>query len=150
MKSVICFMILFLANQFAFARGPELFQIRSICEQGGHGCVKITSGQNSQELWVKNDSILTDLDIKKLAADYSGQPRLLMTLTKSGAHKLEEIVRSNMNQKVAIIYEGKLLAVPVIPESLKNNQLEIPGPMSSEQARDIEHKFKLSAVSAAD
>ena len=72
-----------------------------------------------------------------LTNSFNGLPEILLRFTESGAARFAEITRQNRGQRLAIVYEGKLLSAPMIMEPITGGQANITGNMPTPEARAL-------------
>ncbi len=60
-------------------------------------------------------------------------PNIRVKLTVDGSRKFQEITRTNLNRRLAIMVNGKILSAPNITEEIKGGGFQIPGPRVEEE-----------------
>jgi len=83
---------------------------------------------------------LTDdmiLSAKAEVNSVSGIPEIAVTLSREGAEILKNVTRRNVNRKMAIVIEGKVVMAPVIRSTIPGGRLMITGDLSAEEAQEI-------------
>ncbi|MCP5049807.1 MAG: protein translocase subunit SecD [bacterium] len=81
------------------------------------------------------------------SADQFGAPQISFSLNSTGANKFKVFTAANINQKLAIVLDDKILTDPVINDVLSYNSV-INGRFSLEEAEDLALKLRSGALPA--
>ena len=98
-----------------------------------------TTGPNQEVYYIADKAEMTEADIKGVKVDFSmqGLPQFGILFTDEGAKKLAEVTQSHLNERMAIIVDGKLFASPVIKEKISGPQLQMSGMFTEAEIRRI-------------
>jgi preprotein translocase subunit SecD len=79
--------------------------------------------------------------------NFDRQPQISITFTPNGAKLIEELTTKHKGQRLAVIYEDKILIAPTIYESIKNGSITIGGSFTEPEARSIVSKINTNTKS---
>jgi len=100
--------------------------------------VKVDAAKN--ESFILSDSVsLSNRDIRGCSVQFGefGQPYLSIEFTPQGTAKLAELTNKNINKRLAIVFDGKVLQAPVIKEPIARGQAQITGDYSVSEIKNI-------------
>lgn len=95
------------------------------------------------------NNILTGRDLKdsQFQIDQStGQPEISLTFTDAGKKKFADATSRNVNRRIAILLDGKVLTNPVVNEPILNGQARITGGFTNEQAANTAALLRAGAL----
>lgn len=69
--------------------------------------------------------------------NFDRQPQIFITFTPSGAKRIEELTKKHKGQRLAVIYENKILVAPTIYESINSGSITISGSFTEAEAQNI-------------
>ena len=58
------------------------------------------------------------------------------------AEKLKEITANNINKRMALIVDKKIIIMPLIASEIPDGKLQISGPLTVEEIKSIVNKLK--------
>ncbi len=87
---------------------------------------------------MSNEVVITAAHIKKakVIKDQFGRPAVTFDLTKEGGDKFAEFTKNNINERAAIILNGKVTSAPVIRGVIRKRGL-INGDFTEDEAKRI-------------
>ena len=114
----------------------------------------IPEGSELAYLWVKNkydilvrqravvlykDVLLDGSYLKRaqVQTDQFGKPEVIFSLSAEGAKKFARITEANVGKRLAIVFDGKILSMPVIRERIPGGQVRITGSFTMKEAQDL-------------
>lgn len=114
----------------------------------------IPEGSELAYLWVKNkydvlvrqravvlykDVLLDGSYLKRaqVQTDQFGKPEVVFSLSAEGAKKFARITEANVGKRLAIVFDEKILSMPVIRERIPGGQVRITGSFSMKEAQDL-------------
>ena len=96
------------------------FRLADNNETAGWKEMEVRGSSNS--VFVSDEVALTGRHVEKVSFDKDeNSPLLLLTLTEEGAKAMGEITSRNLNKKLAIVLNGKVLSAPTIRSTITNN-----------------------------
>lgn len=123
---------------------PEVFQMRLADDTPSADSEQmscITQNENSVRtniIYVRKTVLLDQTALASArAVGQWGQGSVLIHFTKTGAKRLAEITRQNINKRLAIIVNGQLCEAPVIMDEISGGVAQITGGFSEAQAEAI-------------
>ncbi|MBN8623231.1 MAG: DUF2059 domain-containing protein [Flavobacteriales bacterium] len=103
---------------------------------------KIDREESNLEL--ETNPLFTLKDIEEIESIYNDQGNLVIDIKfkNESAKKLKEITANNINKGMAIIVDKKIIIMPVIASEIPDGKLQISGPLSVEEMKNIVNKLK--------
>lgn len=105
-----------------------------------------------EALLVAKDAVLTGDTIVDAKTEFSsrtfGEPYVSLTLNSKGAKIFADVTAANVNKKLAIVLDGKVVSAPVIREAIPSGQAQISGSFTVEQANDLAVILRAGALPA--
>jgi preprotein translocase subunit SecD len=101
-----------------------------------------SSEANQGEVWYIVNSIaaVTGRDLSPNGAqpsqDENGRPDINFTLTRDGASRFAEVTGANINKKLAIVLDGRVVSAPVIENQIHDRGM-IRGSFTTQQTADL-------------
>lgn len=86
----------------------------------------------------------TDLESAEVITDNLGHPQITIRFNANGAKHFAEVTRININERLAIIVDGKLYSAPTIRSEISESAV-ITGSFSKEEAKDLAAKLNEAA-----
>lgn len=96
-------------------------------------------GPESRELRVLQGVLLDGSVVASAAIEVGSEtrPRISLQLTPWGAARFAGITGLYLDQKLAVVFEGKVLMAPVIRERIVGGKVQISGSFTEDEAREI-------------
>ncbi|MBN2452771.1 MAG: protein translocase subunit SecD [Candidatus Omnitrophica bacterium] len=121
--------------------GYELKYLEGDSERGGR-----------EPLLVAKDASLTGDLLVNAKTEFSsrgfGEPYVSLTLNSKGAQIFADVTAANVNKRLAIVLDGKVVSAPVIREAIPSGQAQISGNFSIDQANDLSVILRAGALPA--
>jgi len=96
---------------------------------------------DTREFCLDQRPILNETDVKSATvANEQEGPWVRLTLTDEASKRLLEASRKNIGNRIAVVLNGRLMAVPVVQAPVSNN-IPITGPFTQQQADNIATEF---------
>jgi len=96
------------------------FRLADNNETAGWKEMEVRGSSNS--VFVSDEVALTGRHVEKVSFDKDeNSPLLLLTLTEEGAKAMREITSRNLNKKLAIVLNGKVVSAPTIRSTITKN-----------------------------
>ena len=99
------------------------------------------NGNNTsvETVYVDKEVLLdnTAIHSAKLDKNQFGSPEIEISMTDSGARKFAEITRAHVNQRLAIVMDGKLWMAPMVNMPITEGKAKISGSFSDEEAKAL-------------
>lgn len=123
------------------AFGADLIAFRLAADKEVNGWKKYTHHYH-EDIWVSPTTELNEKYIVSAKLEFGEffSPSLILSFTPQGKKQLKSLTTHHMGQKVAIIFEGKLLIAATIMEPIPNGMLQV-GVSTIEQAKEIVQKL---------
>jgi len=106
----------------------------------------------SEPLLVAKDASLTGdllIDAKtEFSSKGFGEPYVSLTFNPSGAQVFADVTATNINKRLAIVLDGKVVSAPVIREAIPSGQAQISGNFTVEQANDLSVVLRAGSLPA--
>lgn len=113
--------------------------------------VRNPDGTTTEEpIVVKRDVAMTGTYISdaRMAFDQFGQPYVSMNFNRRGAELFERITAENVNQRLAIVLDGKVYSAPNIREKIAGGAASISGQFTDAEAGDLALVLRAGALPA--
>ena len=98
----------------------------------------------SDTLYLDSLAVCTAADFAsaEMILGYADRPVISVTLTEIGKLKFAEATRNNVDKKIAIVGNGKLLSAPVVQSEIAGGMFEIAGDFSKEDAKQLAERIE--------
>ena len=161
LSTLVFIVLLFLKNYAYGEEAREHFSkdkcnisFHFVTDKNNSDSFKMTTANGKEELCLENTPCLTFADVfsakldpinmsPKMAKVFKNMgmttPRyqVLIEFTQEGKSKLYKTTSENINKRLGIIVDGKLLMAPVIREAISGGQISIQGSMSEEEMKTL-------------
>ncbi|MCL4353087.1 protein translocase subunit SecD [Patescibacteria group bacterium] len=127
----------------------------SFWEEGATGSARIASSsalpQGLSEVLgsnpVKTNLTGKDLEASSVTFDQNtGKPQVSLVFTPQGAQKFAEITKRNVNKRVAIVLDNRLLEAPVVNQTITGGNAVITGGFTTETAKALSIQLNAGAL----
>lgn len=92
---------------------------------------------------------LSGKQLKRATLDfdpYTGLPQVLLQFDAEGTKLFADITAANINKRIAIFLDNKILSAPTVNSSITNGQAVISGQFTVQQARDLVNSLNSGAL----
>ncbi len=92
---------------------------------------------------------LTGRYLKRAQVQFNSQsigPAISIEFDKTGGDLFAKLTQDNINKRIGIYLDGKLLSAPVVREAIKDGKAEISGDFTVEEARTLVRNLNLGAL----
>ena len=146
MKTHLFTAILLLAISFAFAAGPEAFEVRAVADAATNETKEYSISQRDggSEKVLLHSAVLLDRTAIKSATierEPNGTVGILITLTESGSKRFGEISTKYVGRRLGIILDGKLHSTPYVRDPILGGSLTITGNFTEIEAAELVKKL---------
>jgi preprotein translocase subunit SecD len=122
----------------------ERFEVRQVAESGASKQSYILNkldGTN-EALFLESDVLLDASSIKsaRIADNTDGSPIVRIVLTKAGAQKFGDASQKLINKRIGFLFQGRLVAAPVIRTPIYGGELII-GNLTEKEAAEMAAKL---------
>jgi preprotein translocase subunit SecD len=101
---------------------------------------------DAQEFCLEHQTIVDEADVKSAAVTNEQKgPWVRLTLMDAASKRLLEATRKNIGKRIAVVLNGRLIAVPVVQAAISDN-VPITGSFTQQQADDIAAEFNHQAA----
>jgi preprotein translocase subunit SecD len=132
----------------ATPRQPAVFEIRKVLdgpsEDSEHVVLLHRAKDNGQEVKeVLNVTKMPGLDqsavkaARVVADEISGKPQVEVRLNEEGKKRFAEVTRANVDKRLAILVEGKVVMAPIVRTEIKDGRALIAGDFTQEEAKAL-------------
>ena len=80
--------------------------------------------------------------------DQYGRPAISMQMNATGAKKWRKMTRDNLNERIAIVIDGRVCSAPVVESEIANGSSQITGDFTLAEAKDLANILKSGALPA--
>ncbi len=130
---------------------PHAFQIRLVLDKPTADSERMKLVYHHKEgqtvpiiLNVARETLLDESDIQfaNLQTDtVTGNPQVGVTFTDKGKKAFDDVTKTNLNRKLAILVDGKVVAAPVIRDPISAGRAVIDGKFTQKEAEDIVNRI---------
>ncbi len=99
-----------------------------------------SEGSEERDILIKEKPELTGKYLKKATCVFGGnfnEPMVQVKFNKEGARRFALVTKTNLNKRLAIVLDGKVISAPVIRAVLRHGEGVIKGNMSVERAKEL-------------
>ena len=113
-------------------------------EQPGTGLTPVATNDYPPTLYLHSDVAVSNGDIHgaKAGRDDLGLPTVTLELTEAGAAKLQAVTSANLQKRLAILADGKVLLAPIIQSAVTDRSVEIAGELGDTDVQRIVLAFQ--------
>jgi len=129
-------------NQQANVASP--FQIQLVVDQADENSQVITNSSGSETFNLNKTPLMDYSAIRSVTATpdgTSGNAIISVELSPDGKDLLSAISKEHLNQRLAIVVNGKLCAAPLIRSEMNSDKVEITGNFTMEEAQELAEKI---------
>ena len=115
-------------------------QIRLVLRAGEDGEADELADPSGEKLRVSREILLNEAafaSASKGAGVVNGSPIVLAKLNEAGANQMEWVTSRNLDRRIAIVFDGKVLMAPTIRSTIRG-ALAIDGGLNGFAAGDVE------------
>jgi preprotein translocase subunit SecD len=105
---------------------------------------KSSDRDHTETIYVQKAVLLDQTALKSatVATDpLNRRPCIQIVFTKPGKKRFAEITRKNVDRRLAILINGKIVSAPVIRMEILSDTAQITGSLSEEEARELAGKI---------
>ena len=102
------------------------------------------ASNRSQKPLLKGD-LITDA---RQEFDQYGRPAISMQMNANGAKTWRKMTKSMLNERVAIVMDGRVYSAPVVESEIANGSSQITGNFSLDEAKDLANILKSGSLPA--
>ena len=129
-------------------------ELRLATDKEEQGYFKSYNTNQAKDIYVASHRLLDSSEIKdakvnsyksKIAepgAKWETNYQVLVTFTKKGGEKFRVISATNIGRRIAIFFDGKVIAAPRILEKMPENEIAISGNFTEQEAKEIVSALK--------
>jgi preprotein translocase subunit SecD len=142
---------LLVPGSIALAADSSPFELRAVAdaatdETSEHSLAQRDGGAETVLL---HSAVLLDRTALKGAAlehEPDGTPRILITLTGSGAARFGDITTKHLGKRLGIILDGRLHSAPVIRDTILGGSVALSGRFTEAEATELVKKLNQSVA----
>jgi len=128
------------------ANRPPPFQLQLVLEEPGEDSEVVTNNTvnaGDTTLNVRKTPLLDHTAISSVTVTTSaaGAPQIDVELSQAAREQFAQITKENINKRLAIVMDGNLYSAPVIKSEISGGKLQISGPFTAEEARELATKI---------
>jgi preprotein translocase subunit SecD len=92
-----------------------------------------------EALYLAPEVVLTNADVRRSRPQVTsvGGNGITVELTDEGGEKLARLTREDLNKRVAILLDGRLVMAPIIRSEIPGGVALIEGDFTKKEARDL-------------
>lgn len=127
------------------ADGPEpTLEFRLADDAETPGWQKMELPSSETPIFVSGEASLNGSQIEKVSfyKDANGSPSIGFTLTDDGAKAMEAITSRNLNKKLAIVLDGKVVSAPTIRSTI-TREVQLTGRFDKDSLLKLFHAIVL-------
>ena len=125
------------SNDILKSVAKATFEVRLAKDAPAAGFAKTAMDGYDKPLYISNKVEISEADIAGAkAVSWQGKPAIEFELTKAGAEKMRNFTHNHINEKAAMILNGKLTTAPIIRGEISSRGI-INGHFTMEQAQNI-------------
>jgi hypothetical protein len=108
-------------------------------EQPGPGLTAVTTSDYPPTLYLHPEVAVSNGDIRgaKAALDEVGGPAVTLELSETGTRKLQAVTSANLQKRLVILVDGKVLLAPVIQSPVTDPGVQILGALNDAEVQRI-------------
>jgi preprotein translocase subunit SecD len=108
-------------------------------EQAGPDLTPVTTGDYPPTLYLHPEVAVSNGDIRgaKAAPDDVGLPAVSLELSESGSRRLQTVTSANLQKRLVILVDGKVLLAPVIQSPVTDATVQIAGALDEAEVQRI-------------
>lgn len=125
---------------------PVRFELRLADTSPSPGAVQAKAEGSEETLYLAPEVVLTNADVRRSRTQVTpvGSYGILVELTHEGGEKLAKLTRDNLNKRVAILLDGRLVMAPVIRSEIPGGSAIIEGDFTEDEARELARGIQAS------
>jgi preprotein translocase subunit SecD len=135
-KTLVIFglILVFLVGAFLQAQGAV--EIRAASSTAVAGWQRIAAA-NGETLWVSPTVSLTSADIARSETQppSGGRSNVGVVFTADGARKMRELSQTQVNQRIAVLLDGKVIWAPMVRAAIDNEA--VMSGLSADEAKRL-------------
>jgi preprotein translocase subunit SecD len=127
------------------AQGPAVrFEVRKAEDKAAKGLQEATVEGTQRKVYLHKGAALTSLDVAgaRATADGAGNPAVEVRFSGEGRKKFAALTAEHEGKPLAILFEGKVIAAPVVRGLVADGKALITGAFSKEEAERIAGAFR--------
>ncbi|MBF0368351.1 MAG: protein translocase subunit SecD [Magnetococcales bacterium] len=104
-----------------------------------------------QPYLLKKRTVLTGAYLSDARVNFSAQynePQVLVSFNRQGARKFAQITANHVNERMAIVLDGRVYSAPVIQERIDGGRASITGRFTTDDAHDLAIVLRAGALPA--
>lgn len=130
------------ANQQANVASP--FQIQLVVDEADENSQVVTNSSGSEALNLSKTPLMDYSAIRSATAtpgNASGNAIVTVELSPDGRDLLSAISKEHLNQRLAIVVNGKLCVAPLVRSEMNSDKVEITGNFTMKEAQELAEKI---------
>ena len=116
------------------------FELRAVADEAGENMTEATlsSGDGAGTFYLHEKVLLNADDIESAAVVMQqDKPVVEVVLTRAGGEKFAEITAQNIEKRLGMLVDGRLVCAPVVRDTITGGKAVIDGNFTEEEARRI-------------
>jgi hypothetical protein len=119
------------------------FQVQLVVDEPGEDTEPVTnsvSGSIRETLHLNKTPLMDYTAIRSASLaknEVSGQPQIDVELSREGKELFAAVTKEHLNQRLAILLNGRVYAAPVIRSEISSGKAQITGNFTEEEAREL-------------
>lgn len=116
------------------------FELRLVQYAPSENCQEMEVYGAKHKVYVEQDICFSNSDIKHAKAEMEKgtvmkDPIIILKLTSDGSERFAKFTKDNYNKSVAIIFDGKVMATPIIRDTITSGIIYFTGRFTLEEAK---------------
>ena len=131
---------------------PSPFRVQLVLDEAGENSEMLTNvanGAGGEVLQVQKSPLLDSTAIRSVSVSQdkiTGRPTINVEFSPEGRDLFAAITRDNLNKRLAIILDGRVLSAPVIRSEISGGKAVIAGDFTMDQAQELAAKINNSVA----